>query len=168
MSEGTPRFAWERVIREAGLRPTVMAVALMAATFADTRAGTSIHPSHARLAKGICVSERTIGAAISTLIELGFLRVEQRANRHTKQATVYTLTLPVDRKPGDIDREVDRKSDVDVDQKQASSRSTLPVEARFRPQAHVSTSLLLSSNTAKPLVLLSSLGEPTAASAEDV
>jgi hypothetical protein len=92
------RFAWERVVRDAGLKPTQMAVALMVATYANTNDGHGAWPGQQRLAEGIDVTTRTVSKTLGELCELGYLSKVREGNSRAGQADEYALTLPDHRK----------------------------------------------------------------------
>jgi DNA-binding MarR family transcriptional regulator len=72
-----------------------MLLALTLATYAD-QDGTRVRPGAERLARVMCVSERTVVRNLATLRSDGLIQRVKQGNRWTHQADEYRLTLPFD------------------------------------------------------------------------
>ncbi|MCZ4077283.1 helix-turn-helix domain-containing protein [Rhodococcus sp. H36-A4] len=71
-------------------------LALTLATFGSSKTGTNIHPSIARLAREMEVTERTVMRGMKWLRENGWIVREKQGNRWRNQADEYRLSLPTD------------------------------------------------------------------------
>ncbi len=95
------RFEWESVIRRIVVPPrrrAVKVVAMMAATYATTRDGSSIRPGEARLAAVCQLGPSTVRESLRWLREQGLLhRVSRGSNLgRANWVDVYRLSLPVE------------------------------------------------------------------------
>lgn len=87
------RFEWERIVRRVRMPSSAKFLALTMATYAD-QDGTRVRPGIERLALVMCVSEKTVDRGMSTLRELGLVKLTKRGNRHANQSDEYRLTAP--------------------------------------------------------------------------
>ncbi|WP_330253068.1 helix-turn-helix domain-containing protein [Nocardia sp. NBC_00565] len=89
------RYEWERWLRRTLMPAPLKYLGLMAATYGN-QDGTEVRPGVGRLARVMCVSERTVKRSLSDLREYGFLERTKQGNRHAKHADTYRLTVPSD------------------------------------------------------------------------
>uniref|UniRef100_UPI003F494C2D helix-turn-helix domain-containing protein n=1 Tax=Nocardia suismassiliense TaxID=2077092 RepID=UPI003F494C2D len=87
------RFEWERVVRRMQMASTPKFLALMMATYSD-QDGSRVRPGVERLARVMCVSEKTVKRALSDLRDLGLIERTKQGNRHARLADEYRLTVP--------------------------------------------------------------------------
>ncbi|QII04351.1 helix-turn-helix domain-containing protein [Rhodococcoides fascians A25f] len=69
-------------------------LALVLATFSSSRTGSNVHPSVARLAREMEVSERTVNRGMDWLRNHGWIVRVRQGNRWKNQADEYRLSLP--------------------------------------------------------------------------
>jgi Helix-turn-helix domain len=93
--EGAAVYEWVSVIRRARLGPTVTAVALMIATYADPD-GTHVYPGIARLAVQAELDYRTVRRAVAALRAAGLIEMVRRGARRSGRSDEYRLILAVD------------------------------------------------------------------------
>lgn len=95
MKSGVNKFTWAKACARADTTVTAKAVGLCLMNYATAR-GTNSHPGHARIAKELRVSEKTVSRGIAALIEAGLIRqiVEGRQASRRNWASVYRLTMP--------------------------------------------------------------------------
>jgi hypothetical protein len=87
------RFEWERWLRRVKMPAPLKYLGAIAAQYGDAD-GSNVRPGVERLARVMCISERTVKRSLSDLRDWGFLQRTKQGNRHAKQADVYRLTVP--------------------------------------------------------------------------
>ena len=93
--EGAAVNEWVNVLRRARLGPTVTAVALMIATYADPD-GTRVYPGIARLAVQCELDYRTVRRAVAALRAAGLIEMVRRGARRSGRSDEYRLILAGD------------------------------------------------------------------------
>ncbi|MCM6774945.1 helix-turn-helix domain-containing protein [Nocardia sp. CDC159] len=88
------RFAWERVVRRARMKPMTKYVALAMATYSDSN-GSRVRPGINALALVLCISVPTVKRAFAELRELGLIQKTKQGNRWKNEADTYRLTVPM-------------------------------------------------------------------------
>jgi hypothetical protein len=93
------RFKWEHIIRRIVVPPdrrAVKLVALMLATFADSRTGQRVRPGEQRLADMCQLGPSTVRAALKWLRENGLIYRQQRGSNLglANRVDVYQLCVP--------------------------------------------------------------------------
>ena len=86
---------WVNVVRRAQLGPTVKLAALIIASYANPD-GSKVFPGIARLAVQCGIDYRTAQRALSTLRNVGLIRLVRRGARRNGLADEYRLTLAED------------------------------------------------------------------------
>ena len=95
-ANATPRYAWERALRDEPLDKTTKLVGLVLATYSN-KDGSRAHPGTKRLARDCHVSTRTVMRHLEVLREAGFLERYFEGSSAGRQglADEYQLTVPV-------------------------------------------------------------------------
>ncbi len=93
MAAKSVRWAWERAIREAALMPMTKAVALMLATYMDSKGNA--HPSTETLARNLGIEPSTTRTHLLALERAVFLISEREARQGSGQTRVrFRATVP--------------------------------------------------------------------------
>jgi hypothetical protein len=95
------RFEWEKIIRRLVFpsnQRSIKLVAMMLASFADSRTGKNVRPGEARLADMCQLGKSTVRAALKWLREAGLIhRVRHGSNLgQANLVDVYQLCAPAD------------------------------------------------------------------------
>lgn len=97
MTEPTPRYEWERLVRRIKMPASNKLLALVLATYADPD-GSRVRPGNEVLAAVTGQSERTVKRNLASLRELGLLAIARRGGGRAGvgKTTEYQLTIPMD------------------------------------------------------------------------
>lgn len=87
------RFEWERIIRRLAIPSQQKYLALMMSTYADDD-GSRVFPGVDKLAKVMCVTDRTVKRSLAELRSLGLVERVKQGDRHAGMADEYRLTVP--------------------------------------------------------------------------